>query len=220
MLPFTREQFFGVFAAYNTAVWPVQVVAYLLGLAVVAALLRPAPLGDRLVAGVLATMWIRTGAAYHGLYFAPINRAALVFGALFTMQGVLFVIAGIVRQRLVFGHVRGWGTGLGWALVAYATMVYPLLGQWSGHGYPAQPTFGITPCPVTLFSFGVLLLTSKPVPQWLLVMPLLWSLAGGSAAFLLGVPQDWPLLFSGLTVALLIHRDRRRSAVPDGVQAQ
>jgi len=215
MLPFTREQFFGVFAAYNTAVWPAQVVAYLLGLAVVAALLRPTPLGHRLVAGVLAAMWIWTGVTYHGLYFAPINPAALAFAAHFVIQGVLFIVAGIVRQRLVFGQARGWSAALGWALVAYATMLYPLLGQWSGHAYPAQPAFGITPCPVTLFSFGVLLLTSKPVPRWLLVLPLLWSLVGGSAAFLLGVPQDWPLLFSGLTVALLILRDRRRSAAPE-----
>ena len=33
MLPFTREQFFAVFAAYNEAVWPVQYLAYLLALA-------------------------------------------------------------------------------------------------------------------------------------------------------------------------------------------
>ena len=28
MLPFTIDQFFGVFAAYNVAIWPAQVVAY------------------------------------------------------------------------------------------------------------------------------------------------------------------------------------------------
>ena len=48
------------------------------------------------------------------------------------------------------------------------------------------------------------LLTSAPVPRWLLIIPLAWSLVGGSAAFMLGVPQDWPLLFSGLTIVLLV----------------
>lgn len=219
MLPFTPEQFFGVFAVYNAAVWPAQAVAYLLGLAVVAALLRPTPRGRRLVAGVLAAMWIWNGVAYHGLYFAQINPAAPAFAALFVTQGLLFIVFGIARPRLAFGHTRGGSAVLGWALVAYATLLYPLLGDWSGHAYPAQPTFGITPCPVTLFSVGTLLITSKPVPGWILVIPLLWSLVGGSAAFLLGVPQDWPLLFSGLAVALLILRDRRRSAGPEGVQA-
>jgi hypothetical protein len=211
MLPFTREQFLGVFAEYNTAVWPVQVVAYVLGLIVVVALLRPSLLGHRLAASALAAMWVWTGVAYHGLFFARINPVALAFGALFVVQGLLFVIAGVAGRRLVFGHSAGFASALGWALVAYAAVLYPLLGQSTGHAYPAQPMFGITPCPVTLFTFGVLLLTSAPVPRWLLIIPLAWSLVGGSAAFMLGVPQDWPLLFSGLTIVLLVLRDRRRA---------
>jgi Family of unknown function (DUF6064) len=210
MLPFTREQFLGVFADYNTAIWPAQVLAYVLGLVVVAALLRPSPLGHRAVAGVLAAMWIWTGVAYHGLYFSRINPVALVFGALFVLQGLLFVVAGVAGRRLAFGHAAGPASAVGWALVAYAAVLYPLLGAWTGHAYPSLPMFGVTPCPVTLFSFGVLMLASAPVPRWLLIIPLAWSLVGGSAAFLLGVPQDWPLLFSGLTIVLLVLRDRRR----------
>ena len=213
MLPFTREQFLGVFADYNTAAWPAQAVAYGLGLLVVAKLLRPSPLGHRLVAGALAAMWAWTGVVYHGVFFARINPAALAFGSLFALQGLLFVIAGVAGRRLAFGHSAGFAVAAGWALVTYAALLYPLFGQWSGHAYPAQPTFGITPCPVTLFTFGVLLLTSAPVPRWLLIIPLAWSLVGGSAAFMLGVPQDWPLLFSGLAIALLVLRDRRRARV-------
>jgi hypothetical protein len=211
MLPFTREQLLGGFADYNTAVWPAPVVAYVLGLIVVAALLRPSPLGHKAVASVLAAMWVWTGVAYHGLFFARINPVALVFGALFAVQGFLFVIAGVARRRLVFGHSSGFASVLGWALVTYAAVVYPLLGPSTGHAYPMQPMFGMTPCPVTLFTFGVLLLTTAPVPRWLLIVPLGWSLVGGSAAFMLGVPQDWPLLFSGLTIVLLLLRDRQRS---------
>ena len=211
MLPFARQQFLGVFADYNTAVWPAQVVAYVLGLIVVAALLRPSSRGQRVAASVLAVMWVWTGVVYHGIFFARINPVALVFGALFVVQGVLFVIAGVARRRLVFGHSAGPASVLGWALVAYAAVLYPLLGQSTGHPYPTQPMFGITPCPVTLFTFGVLLLTLAPVPRWLLIIPLAWSLVGGSAAFMLGVPQDWPLLFSGLTIVPLVLRDRQRA---------
>jgi Family of unknown function (DUF6064) len=210
MLPFTREQFLGVFADYNTAVWPAQIVAYLLGLAVVVAILRSSPLGHRFVAGALAAMWVWTGVAYHGLFFARINPAAWAFGALFVVQGSLLVIAGVARRRLVFGQSAGFASVLGWVLMAYAAVIYPLLGQSSGHVYPAQPMFGITPCPLTLFTFGVLLLTLTTIPRWLLIIPAAWSLVGGSAAFMLGVPQDWPLFFSGLTIVLLILQDRRR----------
>ncbi|MEP6908603.1 MAG: DUF6064 family protein [Pseudoxanthomonas sp.] len=96
----------------------------------------------------------------------------------------------------------------GWTLVAYASIGYPLLGQMFGHGYPAMPMFGITPCPVTIFTFGLFLLTTEPVPRRLLVIPVVWSVIGGSAAFLLSIPQDWPLLVSGVTVLVLLKRDR------------
>jgi hypothetical protein len=85
--------------------------------------------------------------------------------------------------------------------------------MWAGHRYPQLPMFGITPCPVTLFTFGLLLLTTGPVQRGLLVIPFIWSLVGASAALLLGMPQDWPLLFSGVAIPILLFRDRGRIPV-------
>jgi len=210
MLPFTRDQFITVFADYNAAVWPGQVVAYVLGLVMVAAVLRPSPVGHRLVSVGLAVMWTWTGVAYHGLFFSRINPAALGFAALFVIQGALLAYLGVVRNRLVFGPSIGPASWLGWSLVIYAAVLYPAVGVLTGHGYPQMPMFGITPCPVTLFTFSMLLLTTAPVPRALLPIPLAWSLLGGSAAFLLGIAQDWPLLFSGISIVLLVIRDRQR----------
>jgi hypothetical protein len=211
MLPFTREQFISVFVEYNLSVWPLQFVAYLIGLAMVAMLLRPTSVSDRIIAGGLAAMWFWTGVSYHGVYFSPINEAAILFGALFALQGALFVYVGIVRGALRFGlpnTATGW---LGGSLVVYSAAVYPLIGIWVGHGYPEMPMFGVTPCPVTIFTFGFLLLTTAPVSRWLLAIPFAWTLVGGSAAFLLGIPQDWLLLFTGLiAVPLLVLRDHSR----------
>lgn len=209
MLPFTREQFLSVFVAYNDAVWPAPVLAYLLGLGMVVVLLLRTAASDRILGTGLAVMWVWTGIAYHWLFFSSINRGAVVFGALFVLQGALVVHAALTRGALVFGVTRRAPSLLGWGLLAYASLGYPLVGLWTGHRYPAAPMFGITPCPVTLFTLGLLLLTTRPVPKRLLVIPLAWSLVGGSAAFLLHVPQDWPLLASGLTVPLLVVRDRR-----------
>ena len=208
MLPFTREQFLEVFAAYNQAVWPAWVAAYLIGVAIAFALWQPSPARSRWVAAGLALMWGWTGVAYHGVFFAAINPAAFAFGALFALQGLLFAHAGILRSDLAWSHAHGWRAALGWVLIAYAATIYPLVGVLAGHGYPALPMFGITPCPVTLFTLGALLL-ARPVPRRLLVIPFLWTLVGGSAAFLLGIAQDWPLLVSGLVVVpMLWHHPR------------
>ncbi|WP_298829772.1 hypothetical protein [uncultured Piscinibacter sp.] len=47
-----------------------------------------------------------TGVAYHGLFLARINPAALAFGALFVVQGLPFLVAGVAGRRLVFGHTN------------------------------------------------------------------------------------------------------------------
>ncbi len=198
---------------YNEAVWPVQVLAYGLALLMLDFVVWPSPQKTRLVAGGLAAMWLWTGVAYHAMYFSTISAAAWGFGALFLIQGLLFIEAGVLRRQLAFGLAEGWTGWLGWlglALVAYSSLVYPLLGQTLGRGYPAMPTFGITPCPVTLFTFGLFLLTTAPIPRRLLVIPVVWSLIGGSAAFKLDIPQDWPLFASGLTVIALLWRDAAR----------
>jgi hypothetical protein len=210
MLPFTREQFIAVFADYNAAIFPAQLVAYFIGLSVVVLLLRRSNWTDRVIGGGLAVLWLWTGVAYHGLFFASINKAAVMFGALFVVQGALFLYAALARNTLTFGPGSGFRAWIGWGLVLYATAVYPLLGMWAGHRYPEMPMFGVTPCPVTLFTLGVLLLSITRVPRWMLVVPFIWSVIGGSAAFALGVPEDWPLLLSGVVaVPLVVLRDRK-----------
>lgn len=169
-------------------IWPAQVVAYLLALSMVALLFRASRNGDRLIAGGLAAMWLWTGVAYHWLYFSSINNAALLFGALFVLQGAAFAFAGIVRGHLRFGRPAGIRAWVGWAFVGYAAVLYPLLGLWLGHAPREVPAFGVTPCPVTIFSFG-LLLTTAPFSRWL-------------------------LLLSGLATVLLTERERRRPPRP------
>ncbi len=211
MLPFTPEQFLGVFVNYNRAIWPIQITAYVLGALSIASLFRRTRAADRVITGVLAAMWLWTGVAYHALSFSAINNAAYIFAALFVVQGCCLVYAGVYRDQIRFGLRPILATGAGISLVAYAAIAYPLVGLATGHRYPEMPMFGVTPCPVTIFTFGMLLLTVRPVPNWLLVIPFVWSLIGGSAAVLLNVPQDWLLLVSGfITSLLMFFRDRHR----------
>jgi hypothetical protein len=206
MLPFTLDQFLAVFAAYNEAIWPAQIAAYVLGVVAVAALFRPGRSSDRIIAAVLAMMWLWTGIVYHGVFFAGINKAAFGFAALFIVQGIAFLYLGVIRDGLRFALRPGLPAVVGGLFILYAAVLYPLIGIATGHGWPAMPMFGITPCPVTIFTFGLLLLTTRRFSYWLLAIPFVWSLIGGSAAILLDVPQDWVLLLSGIVAVPLIVR--------------
>lgn len=146
---------------------------------------------------IVMLMWLWTGVAYHWIWFSAINSAAYLFGALFVLQAALFLHYGVVRDRLHFAAQWDLSSVTGLLLIAYAMFLYPIIGALTGHTYPAAPMFGVTPCPVTIFTFGMFLLTPRCVPLPLVVVPLLWSAIGGSAAFLLGVVQDWALVLSG-----------------------
>jgi hypothetical protein len=212
MLPFSQEQFLAVFVNYNRAIWPVQIGMYQLGgLAVALLFWRPRG-ADRLIAVILAAMWLWTGIAYHALFFSAINKAAYLFAALFVVQGGYLIYAGVYGDRIRFGFRSGLASSVGMALIAYAAIVYPLIGKATGHLFPAMPVFGVTPCPVTIFTFGLLLLAAPPLSHWLLVIPFVWSLIGGSAAILLNLPQDWLLLASGFIAVPLIVSGNRRAA--------
>ena len=204
MLPFTRDAFIAVFASYNEATWPVQVLAYGIGASLAALLFRPTETAGRLIAGGLSLMWLWTGIAYHAIFFSPINEAAYGFAVLFVAEAAMLVYVGVIRGRLRFGLPRDAAGWLGAALIFYAALLYPVIGVATGHHYPQMPMFGTTPCPVVLFTFGMLLLARPPVTAWLLIVPFGWSLIGGSAAILLSIAQDWVLLLSGAASVPLI----------------
>jgi hypothetical protein len=81
-----------------------------------------------------------------------------------------------------------------------------------GHDYPATPTFGL-PCPTTIFTIGMLMLMTPSTPRWLYIAPLLWTLVGSTAAFLLGVYQDLGLVVAGLAGVWAMSRSRPPGSV-------
>lgn len=206
---FTSEQFFNVFAQYNTAVWPLQILFYLLALAALALTFSRSLVSDRLAAAVLVFFWAWMGLVYHLAFFSRINPAAYVFGGLFLLQAALLFSAGVLRHNLSFQPTWNLYSLVGGFFLLYGLLIYPLLGYFLGHVYPHSPTFGL-PCPTTIFTFGLLLWTDHKLPKALLVIPLLWSFIGFSAAFQWGVLEDIMLLVAGLTAtALLVYRDAR-----------
>jgi Family of unknown function (DUF6064) len=103
-LPFTAEVLSSVVQTYNRAVWPAQVVAYVLALALVWIAIRPRYGGYRRVAhslagAALAAAWAWTGVAFHFSYFANINFLAPVYGSLFVVQALLLAWTAAVSRQ-------------------------------------------------------------------------------------------------------------------------
>jgi hypothetical protein len=207
ILPFTSADFYSNFAAYNRAVWPAPAIAGGLAAVAILAVFRRPAIAGRVSGLVLALMWAFTGVAYDILFFTRINPAAYVFGALFLIEAGLIAHYGLRRKAFIYGRKQGRDILVGLALIAYAVVLYPMIGTLAGHNYPAAPMFGIAPCSVTIFTFGMLLMTRERLPRLVLAIPLLWAVIGGAAAFLLLAYQDWGLPVAGaLSVYLLEKR--------------
>ena len=215
---FTVEQFLNVFERYNEALWPMQIVAYAVGIALVGLALTKWKRAGAVIFGVLAAMWAGMAVGYMWMYFADINPAAKLFGAIFLAQAVLLAAMAVRERGAPYGGKRDARTWIGLALITYAMLVYPLLGMALGHGYPRAPMFGLVPCPTTIFTFGMLLLAGRP-KRLLLWLPLVWSVIGFFAAIKFGIREDIGLLLAGIVTAVIVLRVKPAASEETPVRA-
>lgn len=206
-LPFTHDQFLAAFGAYNTTFWPVVLGLWVSSVLALARFLSGRPT-SRLLNAILACSWL-WGAMYHFVYFAPINPAARIFGTLFVIEAALLAWSGLIRRTIRYTLGRKPHHVIGIALFVYA-LLYPGLALAAGLHWPNLPTFGV-PCPTTLMTAGLLLTVPSTEIRWVSVIPLLWTVIGGSAALLLGVPPDLALPVAGALLLLYLAFPRSLS---------
>lgn len=206
-LPFTVEQFYGVFRTYNLTVWPAQVLLLALAVAALGLVAFPRRWSGVGVSAILAFLWLWLGVAYHLAFFAAINPLAYAFAGVSVAGALVFLWQGVVKRKLDFKPPFDLRTVTGALLVMFALAIYPAWSMFAGHYYPGLVTFGL-PCPTTIFTIGMLAFTVRPYPRGPFVVPVLWSFIGGQAAFVLAVPQDIGLLVAGAFGVVLIIRSK------------
>lgn len=213
MLSFTAEVLSSLLEAYNRAIWPAQLVACALTLAVVWLSLARRPRGrlaDWLTGAVLAAAWGWTGAVFHLQHFAGINFMAPFYGAAFIAEALL--VAGWTAWRgglapQARADLEG-RAGLG--LLAFALAGYPLLAVMAGEGIASAPVVGLAPGPTAVLTLALLLLARRPAPLSLAVVPVLWTLLAGWTAWELDLGADLTLPPIGFAALALLIRRRLR----------
>lgn len=210
-LPFSPEQFFEVIRSYNESVWPAQVLLTVLAVGALALLGSKRAWAGRAIWAVLALLWAWIGIVYQLAFFTKINPAAYAFGVLFLVGAAVFLRFALAGGPPAFVAARDLRSTLGLGLIGYALVVYPWWSSVGGHAYPDLPTFGL-PCPTTIFTIGMLAMARGGRTWPAYVAPVLWSLVGVQAAFLLAVLPDLGLGVAGLIAIGLAARGSRSAA--------
>ena len=204
-LLFSPRTYYRLFELYNTQVWPLQLVTLALGLAILVMIVRGGAWSGRIVAAILASLWLLVAWAYLLERYDTINWAARYFAIGFAAQAALLLWTDVIRNRLRFatGHsqtplisakagiqsprrqlsifkdwVRAFAGGAGMALFLYALAIHPLVAPLTGRPWTQSEIFGLAPDPTAIATLGILLAADRP--RWhLLVVPLLWCAITG-----------------------------------------
>jgi hypothetical protein len=206
------EQMMSVFGAYNPAIWPMQVFAYLAGLVALYSACKQTRVSNNIACGILSFFWMWTGLVFCIFFWAPTYPSAYAFGVLFIAQGLVFLL-NAMKPALSFRAQRNQFTLIGGITIAYAMVGYPLVGYLLGHVYPRSLPFGLAPCPTAVFTVGLLMLTDKKIPRHVLAIPLLWSVCA-VVPVISGIYEDAGLVVAGLVcIPMLYRRDKQKSDV-------
>jgi len=196
-----------VLERYNEAVWPLQIVAYILGILALYFVIKKNKYSNQIILAILSFYWFWNGIVFCP-FWAPTYNFAYLFAAFCIIQGVLFMIA-IFKSNISFGLPSNLYSIIGIVFIVYAMVGYQVFGYFLGHVYPKFFPFGLVPCPTTIFTFGLFLLTDKKFPRYYLVVPFIVALGGFLAAYK-GVLEDIGLIIAGFVgTYLLLQRDKK-----------
>ena len=205
-LLFSPRTYYRLFELYNEGVFPAQIVAVALGLALLVLMRRPSPLPGRLAGAILAAAWLWVAIAFHSMRYATINWAAVFFAAAFVVEAACLAAAIFTN----FWLLRCGTVGLG--LIALA-VAYPLAAPLFGRPWSQAEFFGLAPDPTVVATLGALLLAQGWLRWTLAVVPLAWCAVGGATLWTMEAADAWVLPLGGAVfvgAALFENLQRRR----------
>jgi hypothetical protein len=210
-LLFAPRTYYRLFELYNADIWPAQLVALALGLAILILLTRGPAARGRIIAAILVVAWLWVAWAFHLERYATINWVAIYFAAGFALQALLLIWIGIIRDRLQFQLTAQPASRAALGLFLFALLVQPAIGPLLGRPWTQAELFGVAPDPTAVATLALLLAADRP-PWQLMVLPAMWCILTGLTLWTMGSPDAFVapvvvLFVLGLAIA------RRRSAL-------
>jgi hypothetical protein len=215
-LLFSPRTYYRLIELYNAAIWPAQIAAVCVGLAIRWLLGHAEAVRGRLIAALLAACWLFVSIAFHASRYAAINWSAVYFAWAFGLEAALLIGIGLVDGRLAFGPPADSVGRAGLAIFLFALALEPAVAPLLGRGWRQAEVFGVTPDPTAVGTLGILLLAAGRGRWVLLVVPTIWCAISGATLLAMKAPDWWlPPLAAVLALALAVRQTlvRRRSQV-------
>jgi hypothetical protein len=132
LLMFSAQTYYRLFDLYNRDLWPLQMLALVLGVAVLALWRRGGDRAGRAIAVILAMCWLWVAWGFHWQRYASINLVAGYFALAFVVQALLLLWLGGLRGRLTPVAATRLQQRAGLGLLLFAQLMFPLIGPLLG----------------------------------------------------------------------------------------
>ena len=213
------DDFFNTLQSYNEAFLSVTVFTFLLGVLIVYLAARKSKSSSRVISAIMSFLWIWSGIVFFIIYYGPIDAEFLgltmpgvwyLGGILFLIQSFFFLFFGVVRSSLSFKFSSEISSVIGALMIVYAMVIYPIIGFLSSYGFPRYPIFGTAPCPLTIFTVGLLQWSDREIPLVIVVIPFIWALMGIMPVLALNVWADIGEVLSGIVgFSIILYRNSK-----------
>ena len=210
-LLFSPRTYFRLHELFNADIWPLQLVAFVLGIGIVAlAATTVRRSSSGVIALLLAACWLFVAWAWELRRYATINWAAIYFAAAFALQAILLVGAAFVGNLSLAGP-RTSRTRIGVVVMLFAVLVQPFVGVLAGRTFWQSQFFGVAPDPTVVATLGALIAAQRS--SWILwVVPIAWCAISGAFASMMKLP-DALVMPVAAVIALVIGIAARRPRI-------
>lgn len=205
-LLFSPRVYWRMFELHNEAPWPLHVVTFLFGLAMLAWAIRPSAWGSRAASAGLAVAWVWVAWSFLWNRYSSINWTVDYIVPAFVLEGVLLLWFGAVKGRLSLTPNWAVRRFVGFFLLLYALLLHPMVPLLAGRPIQSAEVFGLTPDPTAIATLGVITMAGQGPAAWLLLLvPLAWCLVSSTTLLTMGAPEGFvPLIAAGLAFAARI----------------
>lgn len=165
----------------------VIILTYVLAIIALFMTYRKNDYSNRFISLTLTFLWFWVGLVFGILVFGPVPTVMAgieypgiwyLFGGIFVIHGIILLYFGVIKDTVSYTWKPDSRHYVGLLLILYGLVFYPLVGILTGRVFLEYPIFGIAPCPVSIFTLGLLLWSDARPSLPIMAIPLFWGFMG------------------------------------------
>lgn len=195
--------FWETIARYNQSTWVIQILLTLAGLGIFFLLAkRPSRRSTQIAKLYFIVLYLWIAIAYYAVYCQERSYSTLL--CIYWIILALAWLRDLVQARTQFA-LRSKFKPFAF-FVLFLPLFYPLASILRGLSFPYITT-PVMPCTAAIYTIGILLLFSKRVNIFIVLLLLNWAMIGVTKTWYFGIPEDFILALTAVPALYIFFRE-------------